>query len=89
MAVVAMMSVVSMQAQSDDFCRHEVAVSFGAASNSDWVNALGHITTVMVTVRGVKYENEKYAGPFSAEYFYHLCLWSEHAGRDEWWHEVG
>jgi hypothetical protein len=71
MAVVAMMSVVSMQAQSDDFCRHEVAVSFGAASNSDWVNALEHITTVMVTVGGVKYENEKYAGPFSAEYFYH------------------
>lgn len=71
MALVALMSVGGVQAQSDDFCRHEVAVSYGAASNSQWINAFEHITTVLVTAGGVKYENEKFTGPFSVEYFYH------------------
>ena len=71
MAFVALMSVSGVMAQNDDFCRHEVAVSFGAASNSQWINALEHITTVAVTLGGMKYENEEYTGPFSVEYFYH------------------
>jgi hypothetical protein len=71
MAVVAMMSVVSMQAQSDDFCRHEVAVSYGAASNSDWLSAFEHIAVTIGTAGGAKYENEEYMGPLSLEYFYH------------------
>ena len=71
MAFVALMSVSGVMAQNDDFCRHEVAVSYGAASNSQWINALEHITTVAVPLGGMKYENEEYTGPFSVEYFYH------------------
>jgi hypothetical protein len=75
MALVALMTGVCAQAQTEDFPRHEVAVSYGAGSNSQWLNALEHITTVMVTVGNVSYENESFTGPFSVEYFYHPKAW--------------
>ena len=75
-AIVAMMTTVSVNAQEEkEFNRHEVAVSYGAASNSQWLGAFEHIAATMVTFGGAKYENESYTGPFSAEYFYHTNSW--------------
>ncbi len=69
--LLGLMTVVCAQAQTEEFSRHEVAVSFGAGSNSQWINAFEHITTTFVTFGGVTYENEDFTGPFSVEYFYH------------------
>ena len=69
MALMGLMTVVCAQAQTEDFPRHEVAVSYGAGSNSQWVNAFEHIATTIVTVGNVTYENETFTGPFSVEYF--------------------
>lgn len=71
MVAVALMTAMGMQAQSDGFSRHEVAVSYGACSNSQWINILEEVTVVGFTFGTTKYENEKYFGTLSAEYFYH------------------
>ena len=72
MVVAAIMATMNVQAQSD-FSRHEVAVSYGELSNSEWIDILEQITITMVT--GAKYGKEKFTGAFSAEYFYHPKEW--------------
>ena len=55
-----------------DETKHEVAVSYGLGANSDIIDAYEKIGGAIV---GAKYENEKYFGPISAEYFYHVKPW--------------
>ena len=73
MAAVAMMTVMSVNAQNIDYdTKHEVAVSIGLYSNSQIIDVFEEIGGAMV---GAKLENERFIGPISAEYFYHAQPW--------------
>ena len=73
MVAVAMMAATNVKAQEGyDDTKHEVAVSCGAFSNSQWIDVLENMTTVIV---GATYDDEKFFGPISAEYFYHAKSW--------------
>lgn len=53
--------------------KHEVAVSMGWLSNSQWIDVLEDFTITALT--GVKYEDDHFIGPVSAEYFFHAKKW--------------
>lgn len=73
MVAVAMMAATNVKAQEGyDDTRHEVAVSCGAFSNSQWIDVLENMATIIV---GATYDDEKFFGPISAEYFYHAKSW--------------
>ena len=73
MAAVAMMTAMSAQAQSNGYdTKHEVAISYGIDSNSQIIDAFEEIGGAMF---GAKLKNEKFFGPISAEYFYHVKPW--------------
>lgn len=72
MAAITMMAAVSVNAQNDYETKHEVAISYGAFSNSQIIDVFEEITGAMF---GAKLENEKFFGPISAEYFYHFKPW--------------
>ena len=73
LAAVAMMTATGAQAQGYDYeTKHEVAVSYGFDSNSQIIDAFEEIGGAMF---GAKLENEKFFGPISVEYFYHLQPW--------------
>lgn len=55
-----------------DDTKHEVAVSVGYLSNSQWIDVWENAITAIV---GVSYEDNYFLGPFSAEYFYHTKSW--------------
>ncbi len=61
-------ATVSAQAQKYDYeKKHEVAVTYGALSNSDWINVFEEAITTSI---GARYGNDHYTGPVSMEYFY-------------------
>ncbi|MCR4809748.1 MAG: hypothetical protein K5896_07800 [Prevotella sp.] len=68
------MTATSVQAQSNgyDDTMHEVAVSGGAGSNSQIIDGFENLSSVLV---GATTKNEKFTGPVSAEYFYHMKNW--------------
>ena len=73
LVAVAMMTATGAQAQGYDYeTKHEVAVSYGIDSNSQIIDAFEEIGGAMF---GAKLENEKFFGPISVEYFYHLQPW--------------
>ena len=73
MVAVAMMTAMSAQAQSNGYdTKHEVAISYGIDSNSQIIDAFEEIGGAMF---GAKLKNEKFFGPISAEYFYHVKPW--------------
>lgn len=73
MMVVALMTATTMSAQKGyDDTKHEVAISIGGLSNSQWIDILEDVTTVIV---GATYKDETFIGPLSAEYFYHAKNW--------------
>ena len=49
--------------------KNEISVSYGALSNSDWIEAFGEVVTVMF---GGKTKQSSAVGPISAEYFYRV-----------------
>ena len=69
-----MMTAMSAQAQSNgyDETKHEVAISYGLWSNSEIIDVFENIGGALV---GARFENEKYFGSISAEYFYHVKDW--------------
>lgn len=75
MAVVATMATNASAQQGYDDTKHEVAISMGAVSNSQWLDIFEEVTSTVFTVGYVTFENEKFTGPFSAEYFYHANKW--------------
>ena len=73
MVAVAMMTAMNVSAQNGyDETKHEVAVTYGIDSNSQIIDAFETIGGALV---GAKFENEKFTGPISAEYFYHVKNW--------------
>ena len=73
MVAVAMMTAVSASAQNGyDETKHEVAVTYGLGSNSEIIDAYENLGGALV---GARFENEKYFGSLSAEYFYHAKNW--------------
>ena len=66
-AAILICGGLSVQAQ--DNCKHEIAVSYGVAPFSDVYDAFDTFTSVIL---GAKYDNEKFFGPISAEYFYRV-----------------
>ncbi|MBP5619974.1 MAG: hypothetical protein J6X23_05970 [Bacteroidaceae bacterium] len=61
--------------QTDYENRHEVAVSYGFFSNSSVISTFDDILTIMVTGGHGYFDNEKFIGPISAEYFYRVNNW--------------
>ena len=73
MIAAAMMTVLNVSAQNGyDDTKHEVAISAGALSNSQIIDMFEEIGGALV---GARFENEKFTGPISAEYFYHVKNW--------------
>lgn len=73
LVVAAMMTVVTVQAQSGyEDTKHEVAVSLGGASNSQWIDVFEDVFVSMV---GYRFEDGSAFGPLSVEYFYRLKDW--------------
>ena len=73
MVAVAMMAATNVKAQEGyDDTKHEVAVTYGALSNSQWIDVLEEMATIIV---GATYDDEEFFGPVSAEYFYHAKSW--------------
>ena len=68
-----MMTAMSVNAQNGyDDTKHEVAISLGVWSNSEIIDAFENVGGALV---GARFENEKFTGPISAEYFYHVKNW--------------
>lgn len=72
MMAIAMMATASVKAQTGYEKKHEVAISFGAGANSNWINALEDMTALTV---GSTFKNKDFDGPISAEYFYRPKEW--------------
>ena len=73
MVAIAMMTAMNVNAQNGyDETKHEVAVSYGLWSNSEIIDAFENLGGALV---GAKFENGKYFGSISAEYFYHVKNW--------------
>ena len=73
LAAAALMAATNVNAQEGyDDTKHEVAISLGGASNSQWIDVFEDLTTAMFTG---KLGDRDFDGPFSAEYFYHVKNW--------------
>ena len=73
LAAAALMAATNVNAQNGyDDTKHEVAISLGGASNSQWIDVFEDLTTAMFTG---KLGDRDFDGPFSAEYFYHVKNW--------------
>jgi len=66
LALVALMCVPA-KAQDDEL-RHEIGITYGALSNSRWIDA---ITDIVPSVFGQRVANKKAFGTLGVEYFYH------------------
>lgn len=74
-AFVALMTIVGVQtAMAQDEFKHEVAISYGALSNSQILDVFEE--AIMAPFQGgTTLKDDKFFGPISAEYFYHLKPW--------------
>lgn len=69
----ALMTAMNVSAQKGyDETKHEVAISCGVWSNSQIIDVFEEVNSVLI---GAKFDNDKYFGPISAEYFYHVKSW--------------
>ena len=70
---VAMMTAMSASAQNGyDETKHEIGITYGLGSNSEIIDAFENVGGALV---GARFENEKYFGALSVEYFYHAKNW--------------
>ncbi|MBR0527471.1 MAG: hypothetical protein IJJ98_12390 [Prevotella sp.] len=74
-AFVALMTIVGVQTtMAQDEFKHEVAISYGALSNSQILDVFEE--AIMAPFQGgTTLKDDKFFGPISAEYFYHLKPW--------------
>lgn len=73
MLVVAMMATFVTYAQEGyDDTKHEIAISVGVYSNSQWLDVYENMVSA---ITGVKFDDESFTGPISAEYFYRTKNW--------------
>lgn len=74
-AFVALMTIVGVQtAMAQDEFKHEVAISYGALSNSQILDVFEEAITAPFQ-GNTTLKDDKFFGPISAEYFYHLKPW--------------
>ena len=74
-AFVALMTIVGIQtAMAQDEFKHEVAISYGALSNSQIIDIFEEAITAPFQ-GNTTLKDDKFFGPISAEYFYHLQPW--------------
>lgn len=74
-AFVALMTIVGVQtAMAQDEFKHEVAISYGALSNSQIIDVFEEAITAPFQ-GNTTLKDDKFFGPISAEYFYHLQPW--------------
>ena len=74
-AFVALMTIVGVQtAMAQDEFKHEVAISYGALSNSQILDVFEEAITAPFQ-GNTTLKDDKFFGPISAEYFYHLQPW--------------
>ena len=74
-AFVALMTIVGIQtAMAQDEFKHEVAISYGALSNSQILDVFEEAITAPFQ-GSTTLKDDKFFGPISAEYFYHLQPW--------------
>lgn len=74
-AFVALMTIVGIQtAMAQDEFKHEVAISYGALSNSQIIDIFEEAITAPFQ-GNTTLKDDKFFGPISAEYFYHLEPW--------------
>lgn len=74
-AFVALMTIVGVQtAMAQDEFKHEVAISYGALSNSQILDVFEEAITAPFQ-GDTTLKDDKFFGPISAEYFYHLQPW--------------
>lgn len=66
--IAALVFCGNINAQDKEI-KHEIAVSLGGMSNSNWIDAFENIGGA---IAGARFDGDKFIGPFSAEYFYHL-----------------
>ena len=67
MVTAALMGAVNVNAQEGyEDTKHDVSITFGVGSNSQWIDAFEDIFD------GYSYDNDRYMEPISAEYFYHI-----------------
>lgn len=72
-AVASLMMSLSANAQEGyDNTKHEIALGYGIYSNSQWIDVMEEVSGIIF---GGEYENEKFIGPISAEYFYRFKKW--------------
>lgn len=55
--------------------KHDIGISYGALSTSQFSDIFENLTLVTATFGGVRLENEKSFGPLAVEYFYHFKPW--------------
>lgn len=74
LVVAAMMATMSANAQNGyDNTKHEVAVSYGILSNSQWLNVF--VIGMNELFDDLTPVSRSVIGPVSAEYFYHANEW--------------
>jgi len=75
LAVVALMTSTSVLGQVE-YPKNEVAVSYGALSNSNWMSVFEDIVTAPVdAMANWQKKNESYFGSLSVEYFHRMKPW--------------
>jgi len=70
-AVFMMAASLNAQVGYDD-TKHEVAVSYGFGSNSQWLDIF---EDAFGGLFGGQLKDERFVGPITAEYFYHIKKW--------------
>ena len=72
MVVAAMMVATSVNAQNEEYLKHEIGISYGTMSNSTWMAIGDDIGTSVISFGSVRYDDGSFFGPIALEYFYHL-----------------
>ena len=67
--MAAMLLCGTMNAQEN---KHEISVSYGAGTTTDFIDGWGKVGALMFTGGTTTFENEKHFGPIAAEYFYRI-----------------
>jgi len=72
MMIAAMVAVVGVNAQDEEYSLHEVAVTYGGMSNSTWMSIGDALGTTIFSLGSIKYDGDDFIGPIGLEYFYHV-----------------
>lgn len=69
LVALAISVLVNFSAQAQDEYRHEISASYGAVSNSTWLEVAGEFISALFDRQ---YSKASYVGPMALEYYYHV-----------------